>query len=70
MAKPNRIVPATLLVALLVTACAASIPPSATYGVRLEECNRNAKTRAESEACEDALRAEYKRPPRDAGVDR
>lgn len=41
----------------------------AAYSVELEECNRKAKTCAESIACENNVRARYGRPARTGGCE-
>jgi hypothetical protein len=43
-------------------------PRPATYQAELVACSQTAKTLAESIACENAVRARYGRPPRDAGA--
>ena len=51
----------------ILLACSPPVPSgkSMTYGFELEECNRNAKTCAESIACENEARKRYTRPLRD-----
>ncbi len=53
------------LVSLFLVACSSTpSPKAASYSVELEECNRKATTCAESIACENDVRARYKRPLR------
>lgn len=65
---PPAVLPLAILAGGFLLGCAALTSKPAKYEARLIECNQLSRTLDESLACEDAARAEFHRPPRDAGA--